>query len=69
MKAAILRQWRDRLGLSQREAADALGLSLRGYQYYEAGERDIGRHIALACSAVAFGLPPFDGQPPQKRKQ
>lgn len=62
MKPALLRQWRDRLDLSQREAADALGLSLRGYQYYEAGERKIGQHIALACSAVAFGLPPYDGK-------
>lgn len=58
-----LLSWRNRLGLSQKEAAGALGLSLRAYQYQEAGERQkIPRYLALACAAIAFGLPPYDGK-------
>jgi transcriptional regulator with XRE-family HTH domain len=53
---ATLRDWRKRLGLSQREAGDALGLSLRAVQNYESGERDIPKPVALACAAVALGL-------------
>lgn len=63
MTPTQLRDWRERLNLSQQRAASELGLSLRGYQNYESGERKIRRHIALACAAVAFGLPPYDGKP------
>jgi transcriptional regulator with XRE-family HTH domain len=51
-----LREWRKRLSLSQRGAADALGLSFRAYQNYESGFRPIPKPVALACAAVALGL-------------
>jgi transcriptional regulator with XRE-family HTH domain len=56
MTAAAFKAWRKRLGLSQREAGDALGLSLRAVANYEAGERRIPKPVALACAAVALGL-------------
>ena len=48
------RTWRKGLGLSQKQAADALGLKNRIVQYYEKGERDgekvkIPKHVRLAC--------------------
>ena len=51
-----LRAWRERMKFSQQKAADTLGLSLRGYQNYESGERPIRRYIALACAAISHGL-------------
>jgi transcriptional regulator with XRE-family HTH domain len=65
MTAPEIRAWRARLGLSQRKAAEAIGISERMYIYYEAGQREDGRRVeipktvALACAAVAYGLPPM----------
>jgi transcriptional regulator with XRE-family HTH domain len=56
MNPTTLKDWRKRLGLSQRGAADALGLSFRAYQNYESGFRPIPKPVALACAAVALGL-------------
>ena len=51
------RAWRKGLGLSQKQAADALGLKNRIVQYYEKGERDgekvkIPKHVRarLLCA-------------------
>jgi transcriptional regulator with XRE-family HTH domain len=63
-----LRDWRKRLGLSQTGAADALGLSLRGYQNLEAGTRTIRKHVALACAAVALGLSEYCAEDRVRRK-
>ena len=38
LRAFDFREWRARLGLTQAEAANALALSLRGYQIYEHGK-------------------------------
>lgn len=57
-----LRQWRNRLGLSQGEAADAIGLSVRGYQNYESGKRRAPKPVLLAAAAVLYGLKPIDLQ-------
>lgn len=65
MSPAAIKSWRARLGLSQQAAAEALGVSLRMYAYYEKGRREDGRTVeiprtvALAAAAVAFGLPPI----------
>jgi transcriptional regulator with XRE-family HTH domain len=59
MTPDALTAWRARCGLSQRAAADALGLSVRALRYYEAGERFIPRPVALACAAVETGLEPI----------
>lgn len=57
--------WRERVGLSQRDAAAALGLSLSAYQEHERGrsfrgrEREPSRTILLACAAIEHGLAPI----------
>lgn len=56
MTPASLKSWRHELRLSQRAAAEALGVSERQFRYYEAGEYPIPRTVALACAALAHGL-------------
>ncbi len=67
MSAEAFKAWRRKLGLSQKEAAKALGLKLRIIQYYEKGERDgkaivIPRSVRLACQALITGILDYDGQ-------
>lgn len=62
MTASDLKTWRHRLGLSQKAAAEAIGVSLRMYQYYESGEMVIPKTVALACAAVA-AEPPLEAAP------
>jgi len=55
------KKWRKDLKLSQKEAAEALGLKRRVVQYYEKGERDgepveIPKTVRLACYALAQGV-------------
>lgn len=59
MSPSSLIEWRTRLGLNKSEAALRLGLSRRAYGAYEAGESRIPLYVALACAAVAYGLPPM----------
>jgi len=64
MDGKHLKIWRKSLGLSQKHAAESLGLKLRIYQYYEKGERDgvpikPPKTVRLACWAVAQGLKDF----------
>jgi predicted transcriptional regulator len=61
------RQWRKRLGLKQKEAADQLGLKKRVIQYYEKGTRDgkkveIPKTVRLACYALASGIDDYNGE-------
>jgi transcriptional regulator with XRE-family HTH domain len=52
------------MGLSQRAAAQALGMSLSGYQEQERGSgfdgkpREAPRVLLLACAAIEHGLEP-----------
>jgi DNA-binding transcriptional regulator YiaG len=46
MSAADLTAWRDRLGLSTRDAAYALALTQRAIQYYESGVRPVPGPVA-----------------------
>lgn len=67
MSADAFKSWRRKLGLSQKEAAKALGLKLRIIQYYEKGQRDgkaiiIPRSVRLACQALMTGILDYDGQ-------
>ncbi len=60
------KRWRKALKLSQKDAADALGLKRRVVQYYEKGERDgekvkIPLYVRLACYALAEGVRDYDG--------
>ncbi|CAN0507184.1 unnamed protein product [Discosporangium mesarthrocarpum] len=66
MSPAAFKRWRKDLGLSQKEAADALGLKRRAVQYYEKGERGgdpvpIPKTVRLACYALGAGCKDFTG--------
>lgn len=66
MEPEDFKRWRKSLGLSQKDAAHALGLKRRVVQYYEKGERDgkdleIPRYIRLACAALTAGVRDFHG--------
>lgn len=66
MKPEEFKAWRKSLGLSQKKAADALGLKNRIVQYYEKGERDgekvkIPKHVRLACCALSLGITDYQG--------
>lgn len=68
MQSEGFRQWRKALGLSQKDAAEALGLKRRMVQYYEKGERDgetveIPLSVRLACFALTRGVIDYDGPP------
>lgn len=62
------RRWRKSLKLSQKQAAEALGLKRRVVQYYEKGEREgeaveIPKTVRLACYAIAAGQQDYAGPP------
>ena len=66
MKPEEFKAWRKSLGLSQKKAADQLGLKNRIVQYYEKGERDgekvkIPKHVRLACCALSLGITDYHG--------
>ena len=67
MSPQSFKRWRKSLGLSQKEAAEALGLKRRMIQYYEKGERDgepvtVPRSVRLAAWALGEGVSDFDGE-------
>ena len=73
MKGHDFRRWRKGLELSQKDAADALGLKRRVVQYYEKGERDgdpvkIPRTVRLACYAILVGVMDYHGPEKDKKK-
>lgn len=62
MTAQEFKLWRDRLGWTQRRAADALGLSLSTVKNYELGRRRgeeepsaVPRVVELACRFIELG--------------
>ncbi len=66
MASGSFRSWRKGLGLSQKQAAELLGLKRRVVQYYEKGERDgkaveVPRTVRLACYALESGVTDFTG--------
>jgi transcriptional regulator with XRE-family HTH domain len=73
MKGHDFKRWRKSLELSQKEAADALGLKRRVVQYYEKGERDgdpvkIPRTVRLACYAISVQVTDYQGPEKEKKK-
>ena len=66
MTPKSFRRWRKSLHLSQKEAAQALGLKRRVVQYYEKGERDgepiaVPLYVRLACYALSRGVADYQG--------
>lgn len=63
-ETAIAR-WRARMNLSQRAAAESLGMSLSAYQEQERGASFAGRSrgpsrvLLLACAALEVGIEPL----------
>ncbi|MEM6711302.1 MAG: helix-turn-helix transcriptional regulator [Pseudomonadota bacterium] len=67
MEAEAFKEWRKRLGLKQKDAAELLGLKKRMIQYYETGTRSgndvaIPKSIRLACYALEAGILDYDGK-------
>lgn len=63
MTPADLAAWQAQMGFSQRQAAEALGVTLPTYQEWRRGARfrdgapvEIDRRTVLACAALAAGL-------------
>jgi predicted transcriptional regulator len=74
MKGHEFKRWRKTLDLSQKEAADALGLKRRVVQYYEKGKRDgdpvkIPRFVRLACYAIIQGIQDYHGPEAERRRR
>lgn len=68
MQPKAFRRWRKSLGMSQKDAAAALGLKRRVVQYYEKGEREgeaieIPKSVRLACYALTSGVTDYHGPP------
>ena len=66
MSPSSFKRWRKSLKLSQKEAANALGLKRRAVQYYEKGERNgeslkIPKAVRLACFAITQGCDDYEG--------
>jgi len=59
MTPASLTAWMDRLHLNKVEASAALGIARSTLDRYLDGSVRIPHSIALACAAVAHGLPPI----------
>ena len=59
MTPAALRAWRECMGYTQQQAAQALGVSLRTVKAWEAGFASPPAFLALACAALAAGLGPW----------
>jgi len=53
MTPAMIKEWRQGLGFSLTQAANILGLSRRMVAYYESGEKEIPKYVALACMGVS----------------
>ena len=75
MKGHDFKRWRKTLDLSQKDAADALGLKRRVVQYYEKGERSGGkpvkipRTVRLACYAITTGVADYEGPDKDKKPE
>lgn len=73
MNGKQFKKWRKGRKLSQKRAAELLGLKPRMIQYYEKGERDgksvgIPKSVRLACYALDEGVIDYDGESVRKRK-
>ena len=62
-----MRRWRERMGWTQRQAAQALGMTLSGYQMQERGmgfgadskPRHLHIRLRLACAALERRIEPI----------
>lgn len=66
MDSEVFKTWRKVMGLTQAQAAEALGISKPTIENYERGTRrdngapvEIPKHIALACAAIYHKIGPW----------
>ena len=59
MTPNALRDWQAQMGYTWAQAFEALGVGETTYAAWLRGERAIGKHVALACAALAAGLKPL----------
>lgn len=60
MLPETLSHWRKAMQVNRTQAAAMIGISRVTYGLYERGLRPIPREVALACSALIYGLGPCD---------
>lgn len=53
MKGFELRLWRIGMGWTQEQAADELGVTLRGYQNWEKPRNEVSRTVELAAGMLS----------------
>jgi transcriptional regulator with XRE-family HTH domain len=51
--------WREAMGFTQRDAAEALGCSRTALVAWEHGTNDCPKYIGLAMAALALGMTPY----------
>ena len=59
MTPASLEAWMARLHFNKFKAATELGIARTTLDRYLEGATEIPRYIALACAAIAQGIPPI----------
>lgn len=59
MTPAEFIEWRTLLGISRAEAGRRLGVHANSMTNYEKGRSDIPLTVALACTAVLWGMSPW----------
>lgn len=59
LSPAMIIAWRERMGFTQIQAAEALGCSRRTLSGYETGQHQAPRSIGLAMTALAMGMKPY----------
>lgn len=60
--AASVLAWREAMGFSQRDAAEALGCARQALHNWEHGTVECPRYIGLAMAALAMGMGPFGAE-------
>jgi DNA-binding XRE family transcriptional regulator len=58
--------WRERMGYTQRDAAEALGCSRAAWQNWETGLYPCPIYIGLAMNAEMMGVGPYGGRSRRK---
>jgi transcriptional regulator with XRE-family HTH domain len=57
--AKTISEWREAMGFSRRDAADALGCSKQSIINWESGTNECPFYIGLAMAALALGMTPY----------